>query len=120
MKKPNGRKKIGQRTKATGKVQRVGRTRAHTLGADVRIHPDRTLAHEPELPPLARLIEAFEKEKVPFLIAGMSAAILQGVPGATLDFDIWVGMPHIALLEQAVKLRANAPEIEEIGWANAQ
>lgn len=43
--------------------------------------------------PLAQLFEALEREKIRILIAGMSAAVLQGVPYTTLDTDIWVNLP---------------------------
>ena len=39
---------------------------------------------------LARLVDALRKEGIRFQIAGMSAAILQGVPATTLDTDLWV------------------------------
>jgi hypothetical protein len=91
--KPNGRKKISPRAKAARKVRGPGRARKDTVREDVRIHSHGAVANESELPPLARLIEAFEKEKIPYLAAGMSAAVLQGIPGSTLDFDLWIGIP---------------------------
>jgi len=36
---------------------------------------------------------AFISEKIQFQVVGMSAAVLQGVPVATLDVDIWLNMP---------------------------
>jgi hypothetical protein len=38
--------------------------------------------------PLARLIHALQQEGIRFQIAGMSAAILQGVPATTLDTSV--------------------------------
>ena len=46
-----------------------------------------------EFSPLARLIHTLRTEKIRFQIAGMSGAILQGVPATTLDTDIWVDLP---------------------------
>jgi len=53
----------------------------------------RALAPARELSPLARLIHALREEKIRFQIAGMSGAILQGVPATTLDTDIWIDLP---------------------------
>jgi hypothetical protein len=47
-----------------------------------------------KLSPLARLIYTLQQEGVRFQIAGMSAAILQGVPSTTLDTHIWIDLPE--------------------------
>ncbi len=52
------------------------------------------MASSRKLSPLARLIYALQQKGVRFQIAGMSAAILQGVPATTLDTDIWVDVPE--------------------------
>ena len=36
---------------------------------------------------------ALREEKIEFMLVGMSAALLQGVPGSTLDVDYWVNLP---------------------------
>lgn len=36
-------------------------------------------------------LEALVEGDVAFMVVGMSAAILQGVPGVTQDIDLWVG-----------------------------
>jgi hypothetical protein len=36
---------------------------------------------------------AFSIEKIRFQLIGMSAAILQGVPVATVDVDLWIDLP---------------------------
>lgn len=36
---------------------------------------------------------ALRKEKIEFLLIGMSAAIFQGVPGSTIDVDFWINLP---------------------------
>lgn len=47
---------------------------------------------EREIHPLTPLFGALETAKIPFLIIGMSAAIMQGAPGTTLDYDIWINL----------------------------
>jgi hypothetical protein len=46
-----------------------------------------------KLSPLARLIHSLRAEKIRFQVAGMSAAVLQGVPATTLDTDLWIDLP---------------------------
>lgn len=36
------------------------------------------------------LLQALTDHHVPFLIVGMGAAIIQGVPGVTQDLDLWI------------------------------
>jgi hypothetical protein len=40
-----------------------------------------------------RLLAALEAADIRFLVIGMSAAIAQGVMGATLDIDLWIDLP---------------------------
>lgn len=43
------------------------------------------------------------------MVAGMSSAILQGVPATTLDTDLWIGLPerqYIRLLNLSITLGA--------------
>ena len=51
------------------------------------------MAKKSTVPEIARLIDALRAEKIPFILAGMSAALIQGVPGSTIDTDIWVNLP---------------------------
>ena len=51
------------------------------------------MATRRKLHPVARLLEALEAEEIRFMLIGMSAAIVQGVMGSTLDVDIWVDLP---------------------------
>jgi hypothetical protein len=81
----------------------------------VRAHPGRvplrTLADERTVHPLTPLFRALQAEKIPFLIIGMSAAILQGAPGSTLDYDIWINLPprqYIRVINVAHKLGAES------------
>ena len=46
-----------------------------------------------EKEPIARYLESLQSEKIPFMLIGMSAAVVQGVAGQTLDVDLWVGLP---------------------------
>jgi hypothetical protein len=55
--------------------------------------PGRALANERELSPLARFMGAIQAEGIRFQVIGMSAALLQGVPGSTTDVDIWIDLP---------------------------
>src|SRR5579862_2316252 len=43
--------------------------------------------------PVARLLETLEAEEIRFMLIGMSAAIVQGVMGTTLDVDLWIDLP---------------------------
>jgi len=36
---------------------------------------------------------ALHEEKIRFQVIGMSAANLQGVPGSTVDVDLWLELP---------------------------
>jgi hypothetical protein len=51
------------------------------------------MATRRKLHPVARVLEAFEAEEIRYILIGMSAAIVQGVMGSTLDVDIWVDLP---------------------------
>ncbi len=56
---------------------------------------------------------ALKTEKIDFLLIGMSAAIIQGVPGSTMDVDLWINLPQrqymrpmrIAVAQGATMLR---------------
>jgi hypothetical protein len=43
--------------------------------------------------PLVQLLTALQAEGIRFILAGMSAANLQGVLEGTIDVDIWIGLP---------------------------
>jgi len=43
--------------------------------------------------PLVQLLTALQAEDIRFMLAGMSAANLQGVLEGTIDVDIWIGLP---------------------------
>lgn len=52
------------------------------------------MADAREFSPLAELVHALVEEGIRFQVAGMSAAILQGVPATTLDTDLWIDLPE--------------------------
>ena len=52
------------------------------------------------------------------MLVGMSAALVQGVPGSTLDTDIWVDLParsYMKVINHAVRLggQARSPNLVE-------
>jgi len=79
------------------------------------------MADERDLSPLARLMGALGTEKIRFLLIGMSAAIVQGVPGSTLDVDLWIDLPErqymrpirIAVAQDAKMLRNTVLELSD-------
>src|SRR5262249_46729638 len=46
-----------------------------------------------DVSPLAQFMGALSAEKIRFQLIGMSAAVLQGVPVATIDVDFWLDLP---------------------------
>jgi hypothetical protein len=51
------------------------------------------MATNPKPPALVQLLATLQKEKIEFMLVGMSAANLQGVLATTIDVDIWIGLP---------------------------
>jgi hypothetical protein len=74
---------------------RPGARRARTSNVRAQSRGDArgTVGDERDVSALARFMGALQKEGIRFQIIGMSAAILQGVPGSTLDVDLWVDLP---------------------------
>jgi len=69
------------------------------------------MADECELSPLAELLGALGAQKIRFQVIGMSAANIQGVPGSTIDVDLWLDLPVrecMQALNLALRLRAQA------------
>jgi len=61
--------------------------------------------------PVIRLLEALEAEEIPYILIGMSAAVLQGVLGQTLDVDLWIGLStrqYMRVINIAIKHGATA------------
>ena len=88
---------------------RLGRARKSAVrsirGSDAR----RAVAVERELSPLAELLGALSTDKIRFQVIGMSAANIQGVPGSTIDVDLWLDLPsreYIKAVNVAMRLGA--------------
>lgn len=90
---PHEQKKIRVRASAAGKVSRAVGGRENFVRDEPECDSGRAVGTSREISPLARFVHAIRKEGIRFQIAGMSAAILQGVPATTLDTDIWVDLP---------------------------
>ena len=68
----------------------------------------------------------FRQEKIRFQLVGMSAAVLQGVPVATFDVDLWLDLPErqymravrIALIQGANMIRNTVVELSDGTLAN--
>ncbi len=86
-------KRLAKGLRANQKRARTGRARKDSLRAKPGGDAGRTVANERELPPLTRLMGALQKEEIRFQVIGMSAAIVQGVPGGTNDIDLWIDLP---------------------------
>ena len=81
--------------KSVSKAQRHAesrRARKDTLRPVRGRNTRRAVADERELSPFARLVGALDSERIRFQVIGMSAANLQGVPGSTLDVDLWLDL----------------------------
>ena len=62
-----------------------------------------------ELPPLGALFTALAAAKIRFQVVGMTGAIIQGVPGVTLDTDLWIDLPerdYMRLINLSLRLGA--------------
>jgi hypothetical protein len=63
----------------------------------------------PKPPPLVQLFAALQAERIKFMLAGMSAANLQGVLASTVDVDVWIGLPsrqYMRVINLCRKLKA--------------
>ena len=69
------------------------------------------MGDERKLSPLAQLLGALRAEKIRCQVIGMSAANLQGVPGSTIDVDLWLDLParsYMKAVNLALRLGAQA------------
>ena len=88
-------KKIPGHEKSPGATgQQLGGGRKNPVRKEPRGNAGRAVADARELSPLAELVHTLNEEGIRFQIAGMSAAVLQGVPATTLDTDIWIDLPE--------------------------
>ncbi len=44
--------------------------------------------------PLGAFLKALDEEEIDAILIGMMAAILQGAPLMTIDYDFWVRLPE--------------------------
>jgi hypothetical protein len=72
---------------------RSGRARKDSVRKVRGRDAGRTVADERSVSPLARFLGALGDEEIRFQIVGMTAANLQGVPGSTIDVDLWLDLP---------------------------
>src|SRR5262249_6972472 len=86
--------KLAQSVSKTEAAARIGRARKNLIRPKHRRDARRAVADERNLSPLARLMGALKAQAVSFQIVGMSAAVLQGVPVATFDVDLWLDLPE--------------------------
>ena len=49
---------------------------------------------QPPISPLGAFIAALREEEIPHILIGMMAAIAQGAPLMTIDYDFWVKLPE--------------------------
>ena len=95
--------------KGVSKAQRHARSRRARKNPVRKVRSGdagRTVADERELSPFARLVGALDAEKIRFQVIGMSAANLQGVPGSTVDLDLWLDLSprnHMRAINLAVE-----------------
>lgn len=92
--------KRGERTQRRRKISSRAGSGGHTAG---------TLGTFREEPPLLRLLETLEEEKIRYIVIGMAAAVTQGVMANTLDVDLWIDLPprqYIRLLNLTRRLGA--------------
>lgn len=102
-------KRLAKSVPKNKKRARVGRARKGPVRAKPGRNARRAMAHKRNASPLARLMGALRFENIRFQLIGMSAAVLQGVPVATNDVDLWIDRPaREYMLPMNVALRLGA------------
>jgi hypothetical protein len=86
-------KRLGKSLPANQGRARVRRARKGVVRETSRGNTRRALGLERENVEVARLLGALRDEKIRFQLVGMSAALIQGVPGTTNDIDLWIDLP---------------------------
>jgi hypothetical protein len=69
------------------------------------------MAIDPKSSPVVQLFAALQTEGIEFMVAGMSAANLQGVLASTVDVDVWIDLPvrqYMRVINLCRKLDADA------------
>lgn len=103
--------RLAKSASQAGGNARLGRARKGVVRAVRGGHTGRAVGDECELSPLAELLGALGAEKIRFQVIGMSAANIQGVPGSTIDVDLWLDLPkrdYMRAVNLALKLGAQA------------
>jgi len=60
--------------------------------------------------PLACFLKGLKAEKIEFILIGMMAAVQQGAPVSTIDFDLWLKLPsrqYIRVVNLVSKLKGS-------------
>ncbi len=92
LKNENKPKRLAKNISKAKGHERHGRARKNPVRKVRGGDAGRAMADERELSPLARLLGALGAEKIRFQVIGMTAANLQGVPGSTIDVDLWLDL----------------------------
>jgi len=86
-------KRLAQGVRKDEGHARHGRARKNPVRKVRGGNAGRALGDERAVSPLNKLLGALSSEKIRFQIIGMTAANLQGVPGSTIDVDLWLDLP---------------------------
>ncbi len=71
----------------------------------------------PKSSPLVQLFAALQADRIKFILVGMSAAGLQGVLAATVDVDVWIGLPprqYVRVTNLCHKLKATVQSANKV------
>jgi hypothetical protein len=117
----NKPQRLAKGTSKTARNARAGRSREGSVRKVRGGNAGRAVADERELSPLARLLGALGTEKIRYQVIGMTAANLQGVPGSTIDVDLWLDLPprqymtaiNVAVRQGAQVLRNTVVELTD-------
>jgi hypothetical protein len=109
LKNENKPKRLAKSISKAKGHERTRRTRKNPVRKVRGGDTGRAMADERKLSPLARLLGALGAEKIRFQVIGMTAANLQGVPGSTIDVDLWLDLsPRQYMTAVNVALRNGA------------
>jgi hypothetical protein len=117
----NKPKRLAKGVSKTTRNARAGRSRESLVRKVRGGNAGRTVADERELSPLARLLGALGAQEIRFQVIGMTAANLQGVPGSTIDVDLWLDLSprqymraiNVAVRQGAQVLRNTVVELAD-------
>jgi len=117
----NKSQRLAKGVSKTSQDARAGRSRKGLVRKVRSGDAGRAVADERELSPLARLLGALGAEEIRYQVIGMTAANLQGVPGSTIDVDLWLDLPsrqymtavNLAVRQGAQVLRNTVVELSD-------